>query len=181
MLWERRWQQWLVEWAARWDSVTSPAPLRNSKRPLGFGCGRGEEETQGELTRRATPSELMPSFLVRTSVGFCRPVCGHKSSPGALATSCECDACRCAGSWAQSSGRSWTACQPSARVPAVQLTIPLQSHSPAYWSYHSSTTRVLICWLSAPLRIRSYTPGLGRGVPRQCVMPKSFPALKMSS
>lgn len=125
--------------------------------------------------------KLMPSFRVRTNVGFCRPVCGHKSPPGALATSCGCDACRCAGSWAQSSGRSWTACQPSARVPAVQLTIPLQSHSPAYWSYHSSTTRVLTWSLCAPLRIRSYTPGLGRAAPRQCVMPKSFTALKMNS
>lgn len=161
MLWERT-LQWLVEWAPRWKSVTSPPPAAappNSKRLFGFGCG--ERQPRGTHKQRCTRIFLRSwcwlslEWAMRgagAGGGLFYPLVRTSPLPAHSEASCGCDVCWCSsrGSWAQSSGRSWTARQPSARVPAVQLTIPPQSHSPAYWSYHSSTTCLLCVLLYAP-------------------------------
>lgn len=154
MLWERR-LQWLVEWAPRWKSVTSPAPPPNSKRLFGFGCGERQPRRTHKKRCRLLGSffGVDADFPLNEQCGgfwfFFHPLVRTSPLPAHSEATCGCDVCWCSsrGSWAQSSGRSWTACQPSARVPAVQLTIPLQSHSPAYWSYHSSTTCMPTCLL----------------------------------
>lgn len=99
-------------------------------------------------------SELMLTFSCMSNAACCCCCCccfNQLVCP--LQASCACDVS--VQQQQQLSSVIWPQLdQPSACVPAVVLTIPLQSHSPAYWSHLTSAACMPTCY-NATL---SYTP-----------------------